>query len=1108
MKKIITWGLVFLMFMGILPAGQMLVSASDPSIVVGTIDVSSDGTSSGNLYMVSKTGFTISTALPDSALALHFKLYVTRTDNPASISGFLDQEGTVELQSSGTTDIQEIYWNLKEQTIVPGWNDIILPFEAGTYVNGTGNVRFNKANINSFRIYNFLPSGTQYNIKMNTVEILDLSKMLRLSSCFGSGMLLQRDKPINITGTASPDHSITTKMFDGATNIGENTSISTSTGNWMTTLPAVTGGYKKYSIEIYDQGVLATTITDVVVGEQWLAAGQSNMQYSMGWTPSAQAEMVNPTDEYLRFFNTPGIPVGGTPASEVPYLPMSNINGASWGKGNDSVKLKQLSAIAYYFAKKLRAELDMPVGILNVAMGGTPIYGWLSREAIDGNEAVKSFLTGSAQYRSQSLGNWNGAGQGNYAQMTAMYNEKLAPVKNVNIAGMIWYQGETNSHEPVGTYRNAMNLLLSEYSNIFGFNNSSMPLIFSHIATHFYNYGSIRPFEQNTIFGEDMSNTWKDHPDNMAQIAIYDVSPEYRYSALIPGTVGDDPIHPFTKQPVGERMALSALGMVYGKNAEYTAPVYKSLSVSGDGKSLLLKFEHVGDGLAALTPSISQYTVNPGDVPLTGFTVAGSNGIYLPAKAEIVSTDTVRVWNDSIATPVESTYAFTEMNMYCNLTSTINGKAAFTAIPFRTEVIADAVYDHPKYWASCDLPQIWHSKGTAALYYDSWIKSDALHGIMTLSYDLDVKSQGTASLKVAYTTDSNKGFAISPKMNEDSLNSTPFIDIDSNLSKYGTMSFDVKNSTGRSINFNEMRIKGFDGSWYRPYVLTTSSNSKILGTSASWQTVTLDLTRLNKVGGDATTIFTAAKFSKTSDIQIEFRDTTVAAGSTGTIHLDNFVFGFKNSLSDFTVKFDSNGGSSVTPDTYVLQEGSLVSAPLVNPTRSGYSFGGWYPSTNYTTQWAFATNKVAIDTTLYAKWISSLMSSSVFTINTTTGLISKIGIGTTITTLLNGLNEKGFIKVYKGTVEQTGGTAVGTGMTLKLRDSEGNVKQTVTAVVTGDANGDAAMNALDLLKIKRHILAIASLSGSYEKAADFNGDKMVNALDLLKIKRHILGIET
>ena len=145
-------------------------------------------------------------------------------------------------------------------------------------------------------------------------------------------------------------------------------------------------------------------------------------------------------------------------------------------------------------------------------------------------------------------------------------------------------------------------------------------------------------------------------------------------------------------------------------------------------------------------------------------------------------------------------------------------------------------------------------------------------------------------------------------------------------------------------------------------------------------------------------------------------------------------------------------------------------------------------------------------TTHFTVTVSSRVPSSITsgTYSISGGFISKIGAGTTVAGLLNGLNEKAYCKVYKGNSEVSGNTPVGTGMTIKLLDGS-TVKQTLTIVVTGDTNGDGSITITDMLAIKSHLLQKSTLSGAAAKAADTSGDKAISITDFIQIKAHILG---
>ena len=134
--------------------------------------------------------------------------------------------------------------------------------------------------------------------------------------------------------------------------------------------------------------------------------------------------------------------------------------------------------------------------------------------------------------------------------------------------------------------------------------------------------------------------------------------------------------------------------------------------------------------------------------------------------------------------------------------------------------------------------------------------------------------------------------------------------------------------------------------------------------------------------------------------------------------------------------------------------------------------------------------------------VPSSITSSTYSISG--GFISKVGAGTTVSQLLNGLNEKAWCKVCNGNSEVSGSTLIGSGMTVKLLDGS-TVKQTLTVVVTGDVNGDGNITITDMLAVKSHLLKKSILSGAQAKAADTSGDKAISITDFIQIKAHILG---
>ncbi|MDD4591849.1 MAG: dockerin type I domain-containing protein, partial [Parabacteroides sp.] len=199
----------------------------------------------------------------------------------------------------------------------------------------------------------------------------------------------------------------------------------------------------------------------------------------------------------------------------------------------------------------------------------------------------------------------------------------------------------------------------------------------------------------------------------------------------------------------------------------------------------------------------------------------------------------------------------------------------------------------------------------------------------------------------------------------------------------------------------------------------------------------------------------------------------------------------------------TTGGSAVGGGAF--NHGATVT--LTATVNAGYTFNGWYEGgirvSNNTTYTFTATASRTLEA-WFRSFVPSNITSSTFTV--ANSFISNIPPNINISTFLSGLNERTYIKVFKGNAEIAGSARLGTGMSVRLMDGN-TVKQSMTTVVKGDITGDGTTSALGLLKMKRDILGIEPLSGAFKQAADVNGDGKINALDLLMLKRDILGIE-
>jgi sialate O-acetylesterase len=231
---------------------------------------------------------------------------------------------------------------------------------------------------------------------------------------------------------------------------------------------------------------------------------------------------------------------------------------------------------------------------------------------------------------------------------TILYNAMIAPLLPYAIRGVIWYQGESNVRREQ-QYRTLFPALIADWRQAWG---QDFPFLFVQIAPH-----------------RDMTPELRD-----AQLWAWQHTP--KTAMVVTTDCGDaNNIHPARKQPVGARLALAARALAYGERVEYSGPAFDSVKIK-DGK-VALSFTHLGGGLAAGWATGTGRGAGAG--ALSGFTVAGADGSFHPARAEIRGK-TVVVTSDAVSQPVAVRYGWAnvpEGNLF--------NKAGLPASPFRTD---------------------------------------------------------------------------------------------------------------------------------------------------------------------------------------------------------------------------------------------------------------------------------------------------------------------------------------------------------------------------------------------------------------------------------------
>ena len=437
---------------------------------------------------------------------------------------------------------------------------------------------------------------------------------LRLPAIISSRMVLQQNDSAMLWGWANPSE----KIF--VTTSWNNHTDSTITSNGaifkirVKTPPA--GG--PYTINF--RGSRNITLTDIMIGEVWVCSGQSNMEWSyMHGLKDVRDELPTAYNPRIRFFHIP---------KSTSEYPQDDVR-AEWTIC-DSNTLKTFSAVAYFFGKKISSELNVPVGLIHASWGGTPAEVWTPKEVVNNNEDLRLSAA-----RLQTFRWWpNVPGQA--------YNAMIYPVTNYNIAGAIWYQGESNTVTN-NTYQRLFTSMIDGWRKAW---NRQFPFYYVQIAPYNYANNNIGALLQEAQLKASS------HPKT-GMVVVTDLV----------DTVAD--IHPTNKHDVGYRLANWALGDHYGvKGVVYKYPVLRSSSVS-KGR-MTLNFDNVGKGFMQQN--------NP-----VGFIISGDTEEWHPASAKI-ERDKIIVWSDRVKNPVHVRYAFGN-----TIIGNISTRDGLPLPPFRTD---------------------------------------------------------------------------------------------------------------------------------------------------------------------------------------------------------------------------------------------------------------------------------------------------------------------------------------------------------------------------------------------------------------------------------------
>jgi len=498
---------------------------------------------------------------------------------------------------------------------------------------------------------------------------------VELASPFTSHMVLQCDRPVPVWGWADPGETVTVGFA------GQHvTAVAGSDGRWRVNLQplAVSAESRTFTVT-GSQTPQPIQLDDVVVGEVWLASGQSNMDFSVSKKVKYFAGVTN-EDAEIAAANYPLLRMFTGTAAKT-YAPTNRVGG-EWQVCRPET-VPAFSAVGYFFARDLQREIKRPVGIITLAFGASTAEAWIRRDTLAADPLLKPMLDSfdakvqafrtnpppvitAPRSEDVSARDTNSAATTTNAvsgrrrrapasrdpvqdqhNATVLFNGLIQPVIPYAIRGAIWYQGESIVGGAAGRalYPHVQATLVRDWRALWA--EGDFPFFIVQLAG--------QEAESNNPLVREAQASILQLP-NTGMAVTTDIGERKN-------------VHPKNKQDVGDRLARIALAKVYGRPVEYSGPAYESMRVEGD--KIRLQFSHLGGGLVARGG------------PLKWFTIAGADHQFVPAAAA-VEGDTVVVHSDAVGAPGAVRYAWVNYPEGCNLFNT----AGLPAAPFRTDAPA------------------------------------------------------------------------------------------------------------------------------------------------------------------------------------------------------------------------------------------------------------------------------------------------------------------------------------------------------------------------------------------------------------------------------------
>ena len=486
--------------------------------------------------------------------------------------------------------------------------------------------------------------------------------MIKINGYFTDGCVIQADSEFSIAGKTAPLAEVRADLCEKETlsfcvRADEN-------GDFSVLIPPIKGSLSTYSLIFYVDGVKERTIRDVVFGDVWLGAGQSNLELKLKYLSDCDKA----TEEFKNSaFRCADLPNTKSAYNGAGFFGLQQEDGeplaeVKWNTPDDKSAALETAGFPFLFAGEMQKHSDYPVGVFNVAVGGSNITHWLPRERFDNFPAFRSEI--------KVCDGKTEAG--------SLYYEKICPLKGLAFRGAVWYLGESVAWTGAPTCAEYPSLLIELIDLYRDLLRGTMNFLLMDIGIEGYDEFSVNFVNEANSIAQKARN-------GVIRCPLFDLSQKW----LIPDGKGTcHPIHLVEKREHAGRAAdLCRLNFIENKPAR--CPEISSVEYK-DGKAFV-----------RLSDCVRIFSSDGRD--LFGFALAGNDGKFVAADAKIVGDREIVVSSPYISSPSRLTYGFFLYNDVCNLAAETESGLILPVLPYRdkTEYFGELFYEefNPAFFA-------------------------------------------------------------------------------------------------------------------------------------------------------------------------------------------------------------------------------------------------------------------------------------------------------------------------------------------------------------------------------------------------------------------------